>query len=156
METPARIHKHPLHPMLVMIPVGLWVFSLICDLAYLWGVGNPNWAMVAFYTMMGGVIGAIIAAVPGFIDMFSLPERLQRTAKIHMSINLAVVVLYLINAWMRLSGVWDVLPVWLSALSVTLLMVSGWLGGKMVYEHGVALQGTPDPAPRAGRRLIHH
>jgi uncharacterized membrane protein len=154
MHTPAQFHRHPLHPMLVMIPVGLWLFSFACDLAYLWGVGNPNWAMVAFYTMMGGVIGALIAAVPGFIDMMSLPGGLKRTAQIHMAINLAVVLLYLINAWIRLSGTGEVLPVWLSAFSVALLMVSGWLGGKLVYVHGVAVDASPAPEPRARRHSL--
>lgn len=145
MHTPAQIRRHPLHPILVAIPIGLWVFSFACDLAYLWGEGNSNWSMVAFYTMMGGVIGALIAAVPGAIDMISLPDALKRTAITHMAINLSVVILYLINAWMRLSGVSEVLPVCLSALSVALLGVSGWLGGKMVYEHGVAVDDAVAP-----------
>lgn len=146
MHTPAQVHRHPIHPMLVMIPVGLWVFSFACDLAYVFGVGNPNWATVAFYTMMGGVIGALIAAVPGFIDMLSLPDKLRRTALLHMTLNLSVVLLYLINAWVRLSGTSDLLPVCLSGLCVALLAISGWLGGKLVYEHGVAVNATDAPA----------
>jgi uncharacterized membrane protein len=153
MHTPAQIRRHPIHPMLVGIPIGLWVFSLACDLAYLWGTGNANWATVAFYTMMGGIIGALIAAVPGLIDMLSLPESLKRTALIHMGINLSVVVLYFINAWIRLGGTSEVLPVWLSAFCVVLLGVSGWLGGRMVYAHGVAVNDTPTPATRRPRHV---
>jgi uncharacterized membrane protein len=153
MHTPAQIRKHPLHPMLVTIPIGLWVFSFICDLAYVLGGGNPNWSMVAYYTMMGGVFGALAAAVPGFIDMISLPAGLQRTAMIHMAINVGVVILYLINAWLRLSKANDLVPLGLSAFSIALIAGSAWLGGKMVYVHGVAVETPPEPASPAHPRL---
>jgi uncharacterized membrane protein len=64
----------------------------------------------------------------------------------HMSINLAVVVLYVINLWMRARGPGD--PgalMWLSVVSIGLLAGSGWLGGKLVYELGVAV--TPASTP---------
>jgi len=87
MHTPASIAKHPIHPMLVAIPIGLWVFSLICDLVLLFGGTSENWAIVARYTMVGGIIGALIAAVPGFIDMLALPWTAKRIALMHMSIK---------------------------------------------------------------------
>ena len=142
MRTPARIAKHPIHPMLVAIPIGLWLFSLVCDLVFRFGSGNPNWELVAKYTLVAGIIGALVAAVPGFIDMLSLPWSVKRVALIHMAINLTVVALYIVNAWMRRRGVSDA-AIWLSVISVALLAVSGWLGGKLVYVHGVAV----DPAP---------
>lgn len=63
-----------------------------------------------------------------------------------MAINLTVVALFVVNAWMRTRGASDV-TVGLSALSVGLLAISGWLGGKMVYVHGVAVETPPEPAP---------
>ena len=68
MSSPASIRRHPIHPMLVVFPIGLWIFSLICDLIYQAGAHNAFWKGVAFYTMLVGVIGALLAAVPGFID----------------------------------------------------------------------------------------
>ena len=146
MHTPASIAKHPIHPMLVAIPIGLWIFSLICDLIRVAGGTSPNWEIVAWYSMVGGILGALLAAVPGLIDMLSLPWGLKRIALAHMAINLTVVALYVVNAWMRRRGVMDAM-VWLSALSVGLLAMSGWLGGKMVYVHGVAVETPPQPAP---------
>jgi len=145
MRTPASIAGHPIHPMLVPIPIGLWIFSLVCDLIHM-SNGNPVWATVAFYCMGGGIVGALLAAVPGLIDLVSLPAGPRGTALKHMAINLTVVALYVINIWMRNSS-----PdkpgnlVWLSLISILLLVVSGWLGGKMVYEHGIAVNtdGTP-------------
>ena len=104
MRTPANIAKHPIHPMLVAIPIGLWLFSLACDLIHLLGATSPNWLIVSRYTIVGGIIGALIAAVPGFIDMLALPWGLKRIALMHMSINLTVVALYVVNAWLRSRG----------------------------------------------------
>jgi|SRR6185503_2306544 uncharacterized membrane protein len=145
MRTPANIAKHPLHPMLVAIPIGLWIFSLVCDLVFRFGSHNANWEIVARYTLVAGIVGALVAAVPGFIDMLSLPWGVKRIALMHMSINLTVVALYVANAWLRRNGVSDAAIV-LSVIAVGMLAVSGWLGGKMVYVHGVAVEEPPQPA----------
>ena len=125
--------------MLVPIPIGLWIFSLVCDLVFLFGGGGEAWRTVAFYTMVGGIVGALIAAVPGFIDMLSLRAHLKRVALLHMSLNLLVVAMYAVNLGWRVGDSYASAPVWLSVVAVALLGVSGWLGGKMVYVHGVAV-----------------
>ncbi len=144
MRTPASVARHPIHPMLVPIPIGLWLFSLVADLIHAGGSTNPAWTTVAFYCMGGGIVGALAAAVPGLIDLLSLPPGPRRTAITHMSINLTVVVLYVVNFWMRMPAPEN--PgklVWLSLISIGLLTISGWLGGKMVYEHGIAVDTPP-------------
>jgi uncharacterized membrane protein len=155
MRTPANIAKHPIHPMLVAVPIGLWLFSLICDLFFYFGSGGENWRIVAAYTIVGGIVGALVAAIPGFIDMLSLPWGLKRIALMHMSINLTVVALYVVNYWMRAhdlqADAQNMAPFWLSLLAVAMLVVSGWLGGKMIYVHGVAVESPPEPAPASDR-----
>lgn len=149
MHTPASIARHPIHPMLVPIPIGLWIFSFVGDLFYLGGSPNPAWTTVAFYCMGGGILGALAAAVPGLIDLLSLPPGPRGTAVKHMTINLTVVVLYVINFWQRMESPAN--PgrlVWLSLIALGLLVISGWLGGKMVYEHGVAVDTPSDSARR--------
>lgn len=153
MRTPANIAKHPIHPMLVAVPIGLWLFSLICDVIHLMGATSPNWEIVARYTMVGGTLGALVAAVPGFIDMLSLRAGLKRIALIHMTINLTVVAMYVVNVWLRAQGAESLAPFWLSLGGIGLLGISGWLGGKMVYVHGVAVQTPPEPAPQTKRPL---
>jgi uncharacterized membrane protein len=143
MRTPANIARHPIHPMLVPLPIGLWVFSFACDLIFTFGAHTPVWKTVALYTMVGGLIGALAAAIPGLIDLLSLPRDPRKTAIIHMSVNLTVVALYAVNIWMRVSagdaGAGSTTPVWLSTVAIGLLLISGWLGGKLVYEGGVAV-----------------
>ncbi|MGZ8204157.1 MAG: DUF2231 domain-containing protein, partial [Burkholderiales bacterium] len=62
MRTPASIAKHPIHPILVPLPIGLWIFSFLCDLTFVLGSGTYVWFTVGFYTMIGGTIGGLIAA----------------------------------------------------------------------------------------------
>lgn len=140
MRTPASIAGHPIHPMLVPIPIGLWIFSLVADLVHAGGSANPAWTTVALYTMAGGIVGALAAAIFGLVDLLSLPPGPRSTGIKHMTINLVVVALYVVNLWARWGAPEN--PgglVWLSVLAIVLLVVSGWLGGKMVYEYGVAV-----------------
>jgi uncharacterized membrane protein len=143
MRTPANIAGHPIHPMLVPLPIGLWVFSFVCDICSRFAADPATWQTVAFYTMIGGIVGALAAAIFGLVDLLSLPHGpIRSTAIKHMSINLTIVVLYVINAWLRSSDrAWGA-GIWLSLIAILLLLVSGWLGGKMVYTAGVGVDTT--------------
>jgi uncharacterized membrane protein len=147
MRTPAQIAGHPIHPMLVTLPIGMWVFSLVADFIALRSGAPEMWHAAALYTMIGGIIGALAAAVFGLVDLLSLKDpAIKSTAIKHMSLNLVIVVLYVINAWMRTHATASPnLPLWLSVIAIAMLLVSGWLGGKMVFEAGVAVN-LPDTA----------
>lgn len=141
MTSPASIAKHPIHPMLVAFPIGLWVFSLVCDVIYAIGWGSAAWKDVAFYTMAGGIVGALLAAVPGFIDLFSLSGKRLKIGVAHMIINLSLVAIFAANLWLRTKNMPNAtLPVVLSVIGVVLLIVSGWLGGELIYVYGVAVE----------------
>jgi uncharacterized membrane protein len=157
MRTPASIAGHPIHPMIVPIAIGGFILSFVFDIVCM-ATGNLDpWATVAFYTMIGGIAGALVAAIFGFIDLISLPAGYTKKIGLtHMAINLAVVVLFIFNAGMRHAA--DVnpggTPFVLSLIGIALLSVSGWLGGKMVYEAGVGVSGgdVSDVAPRPTNR----
>ena len=156
MSTPASIKGHPIHPMLIVFPVGLWIFSLIADLVYLVGWGGPVWKQVALYTIGGGIVGALLAAIAGFTDWRSIRDpRVRRIATSHMAANLIVVALFGLSFWLRLSNPLGALPVGVSGVATILLGVGGWLGGHMVYVHGmgVAREATrQEIAPDTRRR----
>jgi uncharacterized membrane protein len=145
MRSPASIFKHPIHPMLIVFPIGLWLFSLACDLIHLAGGSSDAWTTVAFYSMVGGLIGALCAAVPGFIDLLYYKggaPPVKKIALTHMAINLTAVVLYAINIALRAKGTFGMgIPVLLSIIGVALIFVSGWLGGQMVHVYGVGVEG---------------
>jgi uncharacterized membrane protein len=124
----------------------LWIFSIISDLIFKFGYGGAVWNDVALYTLGGGTIGALIAAVPGFLDFTDINNPKTRTIAIwHMRINLAAVVLYAVNFWLRMHRApGDNLPIVLSVVGIVLITISGWLGGELVYVRGVAVKQPPD------------
>jgi uncharacterized membrane protein len=144
MRTPASIAHHPIHPMLVTLPIGLWIFSFICDLTFVLGSGVSLWFTLGFYTMIAGTLAAVIAAVPGTIDMLSLSARPKKLALTHMALNVTIVLLYAVNIGMRITEpAVGGLPLILSIVAIVLLATSGWLGGQLVYEHRVGVNEAP-------------
>lgn len=151
MASPASIGKHPIHAMLIPFPIALWVFSLVADLIYLWR-GNPIWKdWIAFYALAAGIIGAALAAVPGFVDWLSLKDpQVVKIANWHARLNVIALVVFASSFYLRttngahfVSGSITI-PVLLSVLGVILISISGWLGGEMVYVHRVAVEPPPD------------
>jgi len=138
MTTRVTIAGHPLHAMLVTIPIGLWVFSLISDIVFAL-TGDIRWDVTAYFTLGGGIVGALLAAVPGLLDFLGLHNAHERRVAVtHLSLNLAIVAVQAINFWMRgqtmTSGR---IPMLMSVVAVAALVVSGWLGGQLVHVLGV-------------------
>ena len=141
MQTKASIKNHPLHPMLVSIPIGLWVFSLVADILFLRGMGG-EWRIVSGYCIAGGILGALAAAVPGLIDYTTLNGKPKEIGTWHMILNLCAVASYAINFFIRYNNGFQVegLPLTLSIVTIIFLSISGWLGGELVYVHRVAVK----------------
>ena len=134
--------------MLVPIPIGCWIFSFACDLAFVLGTGVSLWFTLGFWTMIGGLVGAVAAAIPGVIDMISLKGTPKKIALTHMAINVTVVLLYAVNLGARLQGgSVPGLPFALSIAGIALLAISGWLGGHMVFVHRVGVKEPPGFPP---------
>ncbi len=147
--------RHPVHPMLVHFPIGLFILSLFLDLVSLAFPSVPNLVRDSFYAMLVGIITALFAAVPGFVDYTDIrsDHPAKRTATAHMTLNLLVVALYGINLGVRSSMLADskipLLPLVLSLVGVALLSASGYLGGRLVYDEGISVgrhkRRTPTP-----------
>lgn len=137
--------RHPLHPFLVHFPIGLFVLSLLLDLgAWLWPEisGLPAGAL---YTMAAGVALALVAAVPGFVDYTAIrrDHPARKIAIAHMVLNLLVVGLYAVNLGLRnyqaRNAAPSPVPQVLSVIAVGMLAVSGHLGGKLIFDNGIAV-----------------
>jgi len=151
--TLAGPYGHPIHPALVAVPIGAWVASLVFDIGSR-VVDDPGFLVQGSRWLIAvGVLGAVVAALAGLLDLFAIPggTPAYRTALLHMSINLAVTVAYGINFVVRGGpGVrtpvsWGLLL--LSAGSLAALGVAGYLGGKLVFHHGVRVAEESDQAP---------
>ncbi len=134
--------------MLVAFPIGLWVFSLVCDIIYFVGSGANSWKIAALYSLGGGIIGALLAAVPGLIDLLSIHEaEMKRIAITHMLVNVAGLVIFAIDFGLRLGSPGAIAPFILSIIGVLLISVGGWLGGEMVYVKGMAVEAAQKNHP---------
>ena len=149
MASPASFNGHPIHPMIIPFPIALWVFSFIADIIYLWR-GNPLWKdWIAFYALLGGILGAAVAAVPGLIDWLTITDKaVVRIANWHARLNVIALLVFAASFYLRTNsgasmvGGSYTIPVGLSLLGVILITISGWLGGEMVFKHGVAVDTT--------------
>ncbi|MFF9281208.1 DUF2231 domain-containing protein [Streptomyces griseosporeus] len=137
-------YGHPFHPILVTVPIGAWVASLAFDIAS-HVVDDPAFLTQGSEWLIAvGVIGALLAAMVGFLDLFAIPSgtRAFRTGLVHMALNLGVTVAYALNFLWRYGTYTDGGSVGagrltLSAISLAVLTVSGYLGGKLAYRYGV-------------------
>jgi uncharacterized membrane protein len=141
MSTRASVHNHPIHPMLVVFPLGLWVFSVLCYLVFLLSSVSV-WRTVSLYAMGGGVIGGVLAAIPGTTDFLTFSKsKVQTIALTHMLSNTVALTIFIIT--FALMILWDghpVAPFILSLFGLLAVGVGGWLGGSLVYEHGVGVE----------------
>jgi uncharacterized membrane protein len=137
-------YGHPLHPVLVTVPIGAWVASFVFDLASRFSDEPVVFAKGAWWLICLGLVGALVAAMLGFLDLFAIPSgtRAFRTGLLHMALNLTVVVVFagsLLPRRDRLEQP-DGVPsglIAVSAVALAVLAVSGWLGGKLAYRYGV-------------------
>ena len=157
MSTRISVAGHPVHPMLVTVPIGLWVFSLICDFVFL-STGDGRWAVTAYFSLGGGIIGALIAALPGLFDLLGLRDaRARRIGIYHLVLNLAIVAVQAVNFWLRLQddGNAEVLTRAISIVAVAALVASGWLGGHLVHVLGVTQPQNAGDMQRQDVRRQH-
>ena len=105
MRSKAALGNHPLHPLLVTLPVGAFFLVLLGDIGSLM-TKDPFWYRFSFDCLAVGILSALVAASVGSIDYLtvkmSVPGR--RLATIHMILNLSAVVLYIIDWWLRRHG----------------------------------------------------
>ncbi|QBI55430.1 DUF2231 domain-containing protein [Streptomonospora litoralis] len=138
--TPSRaaINGHPVHPMLVPLPIGAVVAALVADVGYV-AEGSRAWALAGVWLVGAGLFSGLIAAAPGAVDFLAVRKiRRNRAALRHGAANGVLLVLLLVSFLLRLPDPeGGVLPsgLILTALSAAVLGYSGWLGGELSYRH---------------------
>jgi uncharacterized membrane protein len=123
---------------------------------YLWR-GNPVWRdWIAFYALLAGIIGAALAAVFGIIDWLSIKDReVKKVADWHARLNVIALLVFAASFYLRTTGGLRMLggsytvPLLLSVLGVILISISGYLGGELVFRHGVAVNPQYDAGGEA-------
>lgn len=143
MRSKAAIASHPIHPMLISFPIGLWITALVLDLigisrgvATLWAAG--------FYCVIAGCVGAVLAAIPGTLDWFTVvppQSSAKRRGLLHGSINVAALLLYIYIAYRQGTALArpDGMTMFLLVVGAMMLGISGWLGGTLVYRNQIGV-----------------
>ena len=106
----------------------------------------------AFWNIGAGVGGALLAAIPGFVDWYGMTGRAGRLATYHMLLNLGAVAVFAVNWFVRTRvGPDSPWPLILSVVGVIGVGISGWLGGELVYVERVGVEEEEDRRPKSRR-----
>lgn len=147
MEARVKLLGHPVHQMLIVLPLGLLAGAIIFDLIHLLADGR-QWTVVAYWLIPAGVISGLVAAVFGFADWTKIPSdtRAKRIGAIHGTGNVVVVTLFTISWFLRPEPPLapGTLALVLSFSGGALALVTGWLGGELVDRLGVGVDDGAD------------
>lgn len=135
-------YGHPLHPIMVTIPIGTWTASIVFDIIGFFAADASAYTVGAQVLILIGLIGAVAAATVGLLDYSIIPAgtEARRTALVHMVLNLLVTAIFLVDLIIRWVSDHDSVTIpgfILSIVGLAALSVSGYLGGKLAYHYGV-------------------
>jgi uncharacterized membrane protein len=154
MESKAKALGHPIHPIMIVFPVGLLVTAAIFDGIYLL-TDDAQFAAVAFWMIVSGTVGGLLAAIPGMIDWLAIPRgtRAARVGMWHAVGNFLALGLYAgsaITRWLSEAYVPEAAALALSFVGLAIIMVTGWLGGELVHRLRISIdEGAHADAPNS-------
>jgi uncharacterized membrane protein len=142
MESRIKLLGHPIHPMLIVFPLGLLATAVAFDIVGL-SSRDAMWFGISFWMIAAGIIGGLLAAVPGLIDWWAIPSgtRAKSIGLLHGVGNVVVVLLFIVSWFLRRpapehpSGA----ALALGFIGVALALATGWLGGELVDRLGVGV-----------------
>jgi len=155
MKEGAKLLGHPIHPMLIVFPLGLLATAVAFDIVSL-VQGDNSWFGVSYWMIAAGVIGGLLAAVFGLIDWIAIPSgtRAKNIGLLHGGTNVLVVLLFLVSWFIRGSAdshVPSTAALVCSFLGLVLALIGGWLGGELVDRLGIGVD--PGAHPNASSSL---
>ena len=155
MRTRAKVAGHAVHPMLVILPLGLFGISVVFDVLGLL-TSQPLWSRLALWNVAAGVVSAIITAGFGLADLRAIPTgtRAARGGLAHGLLNTSVTGLFAVSLVLRAlepaHGPPPTLAVGLSIAGLALVLIAGRLGGELMDRLGAPLRSG------ASRGYGHH
>lgn len=141
MRSKLHLKGHPLHPILVAFPIAFFIGTFVFDLWGYWQ-NNPDLWRTGFYLEAAGVVMALLAAVPGIVDYFSVVppgSSAKKRATKHGLLNIVVVVLFTAVWLYRQSNEANAIVLGAELVGVVLLGISGWLGGTLVHRNQIGI-----------------
>lgn len=139
MESKAKLLGHPIHPMLIPIPLGLFIVAVLLDIgcAVSRNQGAADLSVVSFWNIVLGIAGGLLAAVFGYRDWLAIPARTRakRVGLLHAGTNIVVLLLFAGAAQIRRDHpafAPNGLALDLEIAALIVGAVAGWLGGELV------------------------
>jgi uncharacterized membrane protein len=141
-ESQIAVLGHPIHAMSVAFPVALTFCVFGADVLY-WWTADAFWARSALWAAGTGFLFGMIAGFSGTAELLLVPGiRARAPAWTHFIIAVTLLALLGANWGYRLYGYEQaVLPygILLSALSVLMVGITGWHGGKLVFDYRLGI-----------------
>ena len=162
MISKVRIAGHPIHVMLIPFPIAFYTATLASYITYQWN-GNPFWFRVGYTANIAGVVMAVAAAIPGFLDwLLAIPKNTaaKRTGIVHMSLQIFALLAFALNIAMQYGKWYDVAPdaggsVFLSVLGFIFMAAGGFYGWTLTQRHHIGIEtggGVTEPFPEKEER----
>jgi uncharacterized membrane protein len=147
---------HPLHPPLTDATIGVYTFATVAALSDVTSITNHVGAQAWWIALIWGLIMTALTATTGFIDWLSIEwgSEVWKTATLHMTAMLSATVFFGLAAIFGhkdfLAGNVHATGLILTLVGFGLLTLGGWLGGAVVFVHGMrVLSLVEEPAERA-------
>jgi uncharacterized membrane protein len=147
MKTRASFAGEPIHPMLVHYPIALWTTSVITDVIFYFQ-RNGSLILISKFLIAAGIVGALLAAVPGLIDWLTITDPVvKKTGNLHLILNVSALLLFVVSLYLRMKNYGA--PLVGFHLKVPFVVsVAGWidmaigasLGGKLVYKYRMGVE----------------
>ena len=142
MKSRANISGHPIHPMLIPFPVAFFTGTLIFDVLAIVN-NNDNFWNIGEWLIIAGIIGAVLAAVPGVIDYLeTVPpdSSAKKRATRHGLTNATMLILFCVAAYYRRGeDASSTVVLALEAVGFILMCIAGWMGATLVYRNQIGV-----------------
>jgi uncharacterized membrane protein len=153
---------HPLHPPLTDATIGIYTFATIAGVLSKLGVAEHTFAVAWWLALVVGLVATVPTALAGLVDWLSIEwgSELWKTATLHLSAMVTATVFFLLAALAGHGGYVDDAVTTgafvLTLIGFALLTLGGWLGGAIVFVHGMrVLSLVEEPALRAASPVPH-
>ena len=147
MESKVTIYGHPVHPMIIVLPLGLLPASVFADVLH-HIIDDPAWGSFALWLMVAGVLSGLVAGSIGFMDWKGLPvgTKARRVGAIHGLTNVVALAVFLVSLLLRVGDPSRPTPFATSVAVIALFIafLGGWLGGELVFRLGVGVHQTEE------------
>jgi uncharacterized membrane protein len=153
---------HPIHPPLTGATIGAYTAATVFAVLGALGVSDENMATAWWLALVLGLVVTVPTALTGLLDWLTIPRGGEqwRTATLHLAAMVSATVVFLLAALVGHGGYVD-RDVSGAGLALTLvgyavLSLGGWLGGTLVFTHGLRVLGSAEERGEHGDIRVQH